>query len=171
MSNVNLTFDDQAAKALPNEDPAASGSYKPTNYGPSTPDACPNEGGDAWPGAPPGPYGSALSVFDGTDPNGTWSLYVVDDCGGDAGKINGGWSLTFSGPTVATLASFSAREQGKKAVVVRWRSVSENGLLGFNLYRARGESGSFTKLNRSLIKAHGGVAGHAYRFQIGRAHV
>jgi hypothetical protein len=32
-------------------------------------------------------------VFDGTDPNGTWSLFVFDDGAGDAGRIAGGWSL------------------------------------------------------------------------------
>ena len=37
--------------------------------------------------------GSALSVFDGTDPNGTWKLYVVDDAADDTGAITGGWSL------------------------------------------------------------------------------
>jgi hypothetical protein len=35
-----------------------------------------------------------LSVFDGTDPNGTWLLYVVDDFPADTGSV-AGWSLTF----------------------------------------------------------------------------
>ena len=32
-------------------------------------------------------------MFDGTDPNGTWQLFVVDDEQGDKGAITGGWSL------------------------------------------------------------------------------
>ena len=34
-----------------------------------------------------------LSVFNDTDPNGTWSLYVIDDTLADTGSISGGWSL------------------------------------------------------------------------------
>jgi hypothetical protein len=57
---------------------------------------------DAFPGpAPMGPYntpaptGAATfgSVFDGTNPNGTWSLYVFDDAAMDSGTIAGGWEL------------------------------------------------------------------------------
>ena len=52
----------------------------------------------------PAPAPSALSVFDKTNPNGTWELFVVDDgFGGDPATI-GGWSLTIkvcrgSGPS------------------------------------------------------------------------
>lgn len=47
--------------------------------------------------APFPPHGQALSVFDGTNPNGTWSLYVFDDSAPgadmDGGKFAGGWSI------------------------------------------------------------------------------
>ena len=36
-----------------------------------------------------------MSGFNGTDPNGTWRLYVVDDLGNDDGVIFGGWRLLF----------------------------------------------------------------------------
>jgi len=163
-NNLTLTFDDEAPAMLPDEDPAVSGSYKPTNYGRSSLDACPTEPDpDLWPTAPASPYGSTLSVFDNTNPNGTWKLYIVDDCAGDAGALSGGWSLTFAAPTVVVLASFSAHKQGKK-VVVRWRSASEPDLLGFNVYRARARAGKLSKLNHTLIRARGGSAGRSYSF-------
>ena len=81
--NVNLTFDD-AGPALPAT--IVSGTFQPTNSGT----------GDIFPApAPAAPYGSALSAFNGISPNGVWSLYVVDDAGGDLGNISGGWSLSF----------------------------------------------------------------------------
>jgi subtilisin-like proprotein convertase family protein len=86
-SGVNLTFSDAAAGYLPDNGQIAPGTYRPTNYG----------GGDSFNGsAPGGPYGSTLSVFNGTDSTGTWSLYVRDDDGGDNGRIAGGWSLTIT---------------------------------------------------------------------------
>jgi len=82
--NVNLTFDGTAATDLPDATQIVSGTYRPTNIG----------AGDTFPApAPAGPYGSLLSVFNGVNPNGTWSLYVVDDLGGDVGNMNGGWTL------------------------------------------------------------------------------
>ena len=35
-------------------------------------------------------------AFVGTDPNGTWSLYVLDDFTGLSGTIAGGWSLSLT---------------------------------------------------------------------------
>jgi murein DD-endopeptidase MepM/ murein hydrolase activator NlpD len=68
------------------------------------------------PGAPAGPYGTSLSVFNGTNPTGTWSLYAYDEFTPDLGSI-GSWELkvtttlpndlngvTFSG-TIASGAS------------------------------------------------------------------
>ena len=57
-----------------------------------------------WPAASdgfqaPAPVQSAnvnLSTFNGTSPNGLWSLYVRDDLGGDMGTIAGGWTLTIT---------------------------------------------------------------------------
>ena len=52
--------------------------------------------------APAPPYSSPssgatfASVFNGADPNGTWSLYAVDDTLGYAGSINSGWDLTIT---------------------------------------------------------------------------
>jgi subtilisin-like proprotein convertase family protein len=88
VSGVNLTFDDEAAGSIPDEgSQIVSSTYQPSSGAISD---CPA----SFPApAPTGPYGSSLSVFDGTDPNGTWSLYVIDDFPDDAGSIDGGWSL------------------------------------------------------------------------------
>jgi hypothetical protein len=41
-------------------------------------------------------------VFDGTNQNGNWSLYVIDESPSDAGILAGGWSLTITGATDST---------------------------------------------------------------------
>jgi subtilisin-like proprotein convertase family protein len=95
--NVTLTFDDAAPTGLPDSTLIAPGTYRPTNFGT----------GDTFPApAPAGPYGSALSVFNGQNPNGTWSLFVNDDAGGDSGNISGGWriGITTSSPVCCTEA-------------------------------------------------------------------
>ena len=58
----------------------------------------PGTGTEAWPAPAPTPlYGAGLSlVFNGTNPNGTWKLYVVDDQSIDSGMITGGWALTIA---------------------------------------------------------------------------
>jgi hypothetical protein len=87
VSGLTLTFDDAAASDLPDPGPLVSGSFRPTNVG----------AGDAFPAPAPAPSGAlSLTAFNGTDPNGTWSLYVVDDTAGGAGTIAGGWSLTIT---------------------------------------------------------------------------
>jgi hypothetical protein len=74
---LNLTFED-GAPAPPST--LVSGTYAPTDLA----------AGDAMAGpAPAGPYTSTLSVFNGTNPNGTWSLYAVDDAAADTGSLAG----------------------------------------------------------------------------------
>jgi subtilisin-like proprotein convertase family protein len=88
VSDLNITFDDSAADPVPT--PPVSGTFKPTldiTGCDVDPDA------DFPSPAPASPYGMDLAAFDGADPNGTWSLYAVDDSGGDSGSISGGWSL------------------------------------------------------------------------------
>jgi len=86
--NVVLAFDDDSPLIIPESGFFVSETYRPSNYGSGAdPFAAP---------APAGPYGSQLSVFRGTAPNGIWSLYVVDDEVDDFGEIRNGWSLTFA---------------------------------------------------------------------------
>lgn len=89
VSAVNLTLDDSASGFLPDLGSLASGTYKPTDF----------EADAGYPApAPAGSPGNLLSAFDGTDPNGTWSLYVVDDGVADVGSISG-WSLDIASGT------------------------------------------------------------------------
>lgn len=87
MTNVTLTFDDAAGASLPFNSAIGSGTYKPTNFG--TADLFPVP-------APPSPWGSTLSVFNGTNPNGLWSLFVVDDLTIFSGSISRGWRLAIT---------------------------------------------------------------------------
>lgn len=84
---VVLVLDDQAASSLPDGPTLTSGTFRPSNYPPN--ETFP-------PPAPGGPFGTALSVFNGTSPEGTWNLFVSDDSAGDTGQITLGWSLTIS---------------------------------------------------------------------------
>lgn len=82
---TNLTFDDAVPIAMPDDTQISSGTFGPTNYDTTT---------DVFPAPAPTPGGPvAMGVFNGTDPNGTWSLYVRDDLGVDTGVIGAGWKL------------------------------------------------------------------------------
>lgn len=87
--NLELTFDD-AGVALPDATALVTGAYSPTNFG-STADSF---SAPAPTGAPPEPQ--RLSTFNGALPNGTWSLYVMDDGNLDVGSLQSGWSLTIT---------------------------------------------------------------------------
>lgn len=85
-ANVSFTIDDEASSPLPDFDPFTNGGrYKPTNYGATA---------DAFPAPAPAPSGNVpLATFDGTNPNGAWRLFVVDDGTGDSGQFARGWGL------------------------------------------------------------------------------
>jgi len=93
--NANISFADTASASLPNNS-ISSGTYKPTNN---------DTNSDTFPSpAPASPYATTLSTFNGTNPTGTWSLYVRDDNQRDSGTISGGWSISFEitpPPTIA----------------------------------------------------------------------
>ena len=85
VNNVTLTFDDAAASTLPSAFQFLPGTYRPTSYaasGPSFPVP-----------APPPPYATNLSTFNVSNPNGVWSLYVLDDRALNTGMISNGWIL------------------------------------------------------------------------------
>jgi hypothetical protein len=99
IDKANLSFSDAAANFLPGSGAILTGLYKPTNFSPDKVLPLP---------APLGPYGTNLAAFNGTAPNGTWSLYVVDDALMDTGLIAGGWSLTLNWQPVALAFQLSA---------------------------------------------------------------
>lgn len=93
-SGQTYTFDDAAANVIASSGtPPATGSYRPTNYGtdeaftapaPAAPYLSPASGGSE----------TLTSAFGGENPNGTWSLYVLDDANGDIGQFAGGWTVS-----------------------------------------------------------------------------
>jgi len=108
LTNVSLIFSDNAPGPLPDSAPIIPFQpYKPSNYEVSN-----NE----FPApAPAGPYATTLTgAFGGINPNGTWSLYVLDDARPDSGVISGGWVLNIAlnevGPTLIGLVDTNAVE-------------------------------------------------------------
>ena len=99
VSGVNLTFDDAASDPVPDNNALVSEStYRPSRgTGPGAADC---DVPASFPGdAPAGPYGTSLSVFNDTDPNGNWQLYVIDDTLFGEGASITSWSLDISSTT------------------------------------------------------------------------
>lgn len=140
MSNTTITLDDGAAASLPDGTKYANGSFKPTNIGT----------GDTW--NAPAPVASAnttfAAAFAGTSPNGTWSLYVVDDLGADMGTVGNGWSLTIttSGSPATTFTSGTAIHGGDGA---RGRAATYASTI-----TASGLSGAITDVNVTLTNVN-----------------
>lgn len=90
VEGVDLTIDDEAPASFTTA-AVASGAYQPTNVGEIT------RAGSTDPFPAPAPAyrrRTGLDNLDGVDPNGTWSLYIVDDwyATADDGWLEG-WSL------------------------------------------------------------------------------
>jgi Subtilase family len=86
VSNATLVFDDDAAAMLPQYGLITNGTYQPSGYF--------ADGEILTSPAPTAPFGQTLSVFNGLDPNGIWSLYVQQNSSGDTGSIAQGWQLS-----------------------------------------------------------------------------
>ncbi len=107
-NGVTLNFDQEAQSPIPEQLPLLSGVYRPT-------DTPPIERTLEVPApAPPPPYGTTLEAFNGTDANGTWRLFIVEDVQRpDRGAIFGGWGLdiqTTGPPPPATPPDTAAPE-------------------------------------------------------------
>jgi subtilisin-like proprotein convertase family protein len=87
--NANLTFSDAGA-IMTSSNPMPSGTFRPVN----------TAGPDNFVAPGPGSITNinpTLATFTG-NPNGQWKLFVVDQFGGDTGRIAGGFSIRFNVP-------------------------------------------------------------------------
>ncbi len=112
LNGADLTFDDGGAMDLPDSEPLYPDTYRPANFDDDAdPFVLP---------APVLPYATNLSVFNGTNPNGPWMLYVVDDFRLDQGTL-GGWSLTMAwdGPPPPRLSGFRRLADGRFQITVQ----------------------------------------------------
>lgn len=90
-----IVLDDSATDFMPTSSPLTPGTYKPTDHA---------QDSDSFPGpAPAGPYKIPGLVgtdtlngtfLDGSDLNGTWNLYIVDDLFVGAGTMEN-WTIRF----------------------------------------------------------------------------
>ena len=89
---------------------------------------------------------------------------VVIDTSANTGFISGvssfsDWTLGEpTSPTRVLVRSFAAT-RSRSGVALRWRSASEVGVAGYELYRGQ------VRLNRRLAAARGGASTASYRFQ------
>ena len=122
ITNVSFTFDQAAAAQIIDTQgtPLPPGTFQPSNYaGLATPepggqDNFPSAGGLA-------AYPTGFNIFNGTAPNGTWNLYVVDDQNLDtANALPSGWSIditTGGGPTTDAPVDFNGDSRTDYAIV------------------------------------------------------
>ena len=91
-TDITLNLTDSASTQL-TDGAIISGSFKPTVLGSSCP-AFPAPAPSSVDCAAPVGTTTFTSAFEGSDPDGTWSLYIFDDTAGDtASTIGRGWSV------------------------------------------------------------------------------
>jgi subtilisin-like proprotein convertase family protein len=149
VSNLTLTFDDQATAAAL-APPLVAGTFQPTNL--------PDQGFvDPLPAlAPAGPHGTNLSVFSGTDPNGTWSLFIVDDRAEYTGTLAGGWILTLTtadttAPTVTVPATITVLASSPAGAVVTYSASATDAIDGDVPVTCAPPSGSTFPLGTTMV--------------------
>ncbi len=118
--NVSYTWDQSAAALMPDGPTTIvpSGTFRPSNYaGLATPEPA---GQDNFPAPGPGlmSYPADFNIFNGTNPNGTWNLYVVDDQVIDLVNLPGGWSIDITTAAVTADAPYDMNGDGRSDYVV-----------------------------------------------------
>ena len=117
VNNIVWGWDDESA-AMADSGPCTNGnSFRPTDVA---------DGADTWATAPAGPYGSDLSVFDFTNPNGSWRVFAVDDAAGDEGFMTTEVQISLTMRPKADLPGPGATtvDEGQSANVTLQRSAT-----------------------------------------------
>ncbi len=104
---ITLGFEQAAVNAIPDETQLTGGLFRPANYTDTPADNFPTLVPPASTMEP-----ADLSVFNGTDPNGDWKLYIVDDAANDTGFISTGWQLRFTVPAAYTVTKTADTNDG-----------------------------------------------------------
>lgn len=94
LSSVMVKLQDSATPITTTTGSLTTGTFRPTNSGAT--DTFPAPAPATFQNPPTAGVASLLGTYGALNPNGTWSLYLVDDLGGDTGAISGGWTLTFT---------------------------------------------------------------------------
>ena len=150
VNGVDLSFDDYAVAPLPADAQITSGTWQPTDVVSVDSDVFPAP-------APPGPYGTNLNAFDGTDPQGTWQLYVNDDAGGDVGEAMQ-WCLDIY-PTFPTAEVTNVHWKDK--TTMEWDAPAN--AWGYSI--RRGTAADMGKLLTAEIDSCNGVGTYAQTVQ------
>lgn len=134
ITNVWLRFDDDASGPLTSAQITTS-TNEPSDAAPGT-----SVGGTA----PSTPYGAGLSVFEYTNPNGQWRLFVIDAAGNLGGQINGGWLMhIYTAPTISAIGTQKTTED--KAIDVAFSVADQDGSIT-NITATPGSGAPFTVL-------------------------
>ena len=126
MSDVTFSLSDDAYYPLPGSSALPAGTYKPTDNASNHTNAP-----HIFPApAPPAPFATTLGAFNGSSPNGTWSLYVLATQYPGSGEITGGWSMAITTvPSATRLANLpptilSLAGMGTTNIVISWSAIS-----------------------------------------------
>ncbi len=116
VTNINVTLDDNASQSILDDTAVTSGTYLPSTISTNL----------VWPSLPTNlvvtqTFTPQLSTFNGTAPNGPWTLYVVDDSPGGAGEIVGGWVLSI---TATPKPALSLQVSGSNAIL-SWPATAQ----------------------------------------------
>ena len=147
VSNLNINLDDAAASTLPTGVSWGSNTtitVKPTNVV--------EAGADTFPAPAPAPSAATtLATFNGTNGNGTWRLYVVDDGAPDVGSVAGGWclSLTAAMPTPTGVA---ATATSPTRISVTWNAVA--GATSYEVARGTVSGGPYPAVHVETTNAY-----------------